>query len=194
MKINISILSILFCIVLTSCGSDKLTNSKAESIIEDCQTNESLVKTKKFTYGTVEMDDMLKSKFPDFLKPYQKLEERGIVKIGSLERVEGGIMGKKDSYEITLTPKAEKFLVDSEVESSGKIRGKLKICEYKFDSVIEIQEIPERNDAKVKVSFARFNETPFFEDADENKNPKKIVETVTFRKTNEGWKLCDQKG
>ncbi len=191
MKINISILISIICLILIGCGSDELTNSKAESIIEDCQTNESLVKTKKVTYGTVEMNDMLKSKFPDFLKPYQELEELEMVKIGPLERVEGGIMSKKDKYDVALTAKGKEYLVSSEEGYRGKITGKFRICEYKFDGVKEIQEIPERNEAKVKVAFARFNETPFFETSIEMKYPKEIVETVTFRKTNDGWKLCD---
>lgn len=190
MKINISILSIFFCIVLTSCGSDQLTNSKAESIIKDCQTKETLIKTKTITYGIVEMDDMLKPKFPDFLKPYQKNENLGIVNIGPLKRVKG-IIGKKDRYDVTLTAKGKEYLESSKEDSGGKVTGKFKICEYKFDAVKEIQEIPERNEAKVKISFARFNETTLFDSTNEKKNPKEISKTVTFRKTNDGWKLCD---
>lgn len=190
MKINISILTIFFCLTLISCGSDQLTNSKAESIIEDCQTKKSLIKTKTISYGIVEMDDLLKSKFPDYLKPYQENEKLGIVHIGPLERVRG-IVGKKDRYEVTLTPKEEEYLVSSEEGSGGKIKGKFKICEYRFAGVKEIQEIPERNEATVKVSFARFNETPLFEDSQEKRNPKEIVKTVTFRKIESGWKLCD---
>ncbi|MDT0295176.1 hypothetical protein ACFQ3R_05025 [Mesonia ostreae] len=190
MKINISIFTIISCFIIISCGSDQLTNNKAESIIRDCQTKETLIKTKTITYGTVEMDDMLKSKFPDYLKPYQKNENLGIVNIGPLERVKG-IMGKKDRYEVTLTSKGKEYLESSKEDSGGKIAGKFKICEYKFDSVKEIQEIPERNEAKVKITFIRFNETPLFDSSNEKKNPKEILKSVTFRKTNDGWKLCN---
>jgi hypothetical protein len=56
---------------------------------------------------------------------------------------------------------------------------------------LEIREIPERNEAKVKVAFERYNETPFFDEANEKGNPKEIVETAAFEKTIDGWKLCD---
>lgn len=36
-----------------------------------------------------------------------------------------------------------------------------------------------------------FNETPFFEETNEKKNPKEFSETVLYRKTTDGWKLCD---
>ncbi|MFL0143080.1 hypothetical protein [Tenacibaculum maritimum] len=191
MKINISILAILFYSVLTSCTSDFLTKEKAESIIKNCQTSESIIKTKTFFYGTVEIGDLLKSKFPDKMKPYQELEKSGIINIGDLKRVKG-IVGKKDQYEITLTPKGKDLLVSSEKGFRGKITGEFKICEYKFDNVQEIQEIPERNEAKVKISFIRFNETPFFEDTNQKRNPEMKSKTVTFRKTDSGWKLCDE--
>ena len=190
MKINISILLISFCTIITACSSDELTKDQAETIIKECQTEESAVKTKTFYYGIVEIDDLLKAKFPDKMKPYERLEDLGILNIGPLERVDG-IIGKKDRYEVTLTEKGKEFLVKSEENSRGKITGKFKICEYKFDSVSEIQEIPEHNEANVKVTLTRFNETPFFEDAHEKRNPKEVIKTVTFRKTDSGWKFCD---
>ena len=190
MKINISILLISFYTIFTACSTDELAKDQAESIIKECQTKESLIKTKTFYYGTVEIDDLLKAKFPDKMKPYQKFEKLGILKIGPLQRVKG-IIGKKDRYDVTLTEKGKALLVKSEKSSRGKITGKFKTCEYKFDSVTEIQEVPERNEAKVKVKFLRFNETPFFEDAHEKRNPKEIIKTVKFRKTDNGWKLCD---
>lgn len=191
MKINISILAILFYSVLISCSSDKLTKEQAETIIKKCQTTESLIKTKTFFYGTVEIDDLLKSKFPNKMKSYQKLEKLGIVNIGDLKLIKG-IVGKKNQYEITLTPKGKELLVSSRKGFKGKITGKFKICEYKFDSVLEIQEIPEHNEAKVKIKFIRFNETPFFEDEHQKRNPETKLKTVTFRKTTGGWKLCDK--
>ncbi|MDG1730961.1 MAG: hypothetical protein P8L21_00525 [Polaribacter sp.] len=191
MKINISILAILFYSVLTSCTSDVLTKEKAESIIKSCQTEESLIKTKTFNYGTVEIDDLLKSKFPDFMKPYHKLEKLGIFNIGDLKRVKG-IVGKKDQYEITLTSNGKEYLVNSKKGFNGKITGKFKTCEYKFNNIQEIQEMPKRNEAKVKIQFTRFKETPFFEEIHQKRNPKTRSITVTFRKTTDGWKLCDK--
>lgn len=190
MKINISILVISFYTILSACSSDELTKGKAESIIKECQTEETAIKTKTFYYGKVEIDDLLKAKFPDKMKPYEALEKLGIITIGPLERV-AGIASKKDRYNVTLTEKGQEYLVSSKDEFRGKIKGRFKICEYKFHIVTEIQEIPGRNEAKVKVKFLRFNETPFFEDAHENRNSKEVTKTITFRKTDNGWKLCD---
>jgi len=191
MKINISILLISFYTIITACSSEELTKDQVESIIKECQTEESAIKTKAFYYGTVEIDDLLKAKFPNKMKPYKKFEELGILKIGPLQRVKG-IVGKMDRYDVTLTEKGKELLIKSEENSRGKITGKFKVCEYRFDSVSEIQELPERNEAKVKVVFSRFNETLFFEDAHEKRNPKEVIKTITFRKTTDGWKLCDK--
>lgn len=190
MKINILIL-LTYSFLLTACGSDNLTKAKAEAIIKDCQTEKSAIRTKTFYYGTVEIDDLLKSKFPDKMKPYEKYEKLGILNIGPLKRVKG-IVGKKDQYEVSLTEKGKELLIKSEEGYRGEITGKFKLCEYKFDGVTEIHEVPDKNIAKVKVRLTRFNETPFFEEVHEKRNPKEMLKTVTFRKTNEGWKLCDK--
>ena len=76
MKINISILLISFQTIATACSSGKLNKDQAESIIINGQTNESTIKTKTFYYGTVEIDDLLKAKFPDKMKPYEALENQ----------------------------------------------------------------------------------------------------------------------
>lgn len=51
--------------------------------------------------------------------------------------------------------------------------------------------MPEKNTASVKAKLVRTNETPFFTEAFENKNKKEIIRTLPFRKTTDGWKLCD---
>jgi len=190
MKINISILSVFFCLILTGCSSDELTKNKAEAIVKKCNNGENIVQTKTVSYGIVEVEDILKSKFPEKMKPYQKYSEMGLMKIDTLEKGKG-IVGEKDRYEISLTPNAKSHLLNSEEGFRGQIKGKVKICEYKFDGVKEIQEIPERNEANVKIVFTRINETPFFEDKYQKRNPDEVSKTVIFRKTNEGWELCD---
>ncbi|WP_163517671.1 hypothetical protein [Gelidibacter japonicus] len=51
---------------------------------------------------------------------------------------------------------------------------------------MEIREIPERNEANVKLAFERYNETPFFDEANEKVNPEKVVQTSSFRRTTHG--------
>lgn len=65
------------------------------------------------------------------------------------------------------------------------------VFEYIFDSVTEVHEVPEKNTASVKAKLIRTNETPFFTEADEKKNKKEVIKTLPFRKTTDGWKLCD---
>lgn len=73
------------------------------------------------------------------------------------------------------------------------LSAQFKSGEYKIKEVIEVQEIPECNEVKVKVKvvFERYNETSFVEEANEKENPKETVETAFSRKTTDGWKHCD---
>lgn len=190
MKIKSTALVILLYATLSSCSSDELTISKAESILKKCQKEQAQIKTRKQSYGLVEMSHSIKKRFPNFMRPYRELEKLGIFNIGELQVV-NGYYSKKDTYKVSLTSKGEKFLMSSKKESNDKINGTFKTCEYKLDKVTEIHEIPEKNIAKVKIKIVRFNETPFLTDFYEKKSPKEIIKTITYRKTNDGWKLCD---
>ncbi|WP_298593653.1 hypothetical protein [uncultured Christiangramia sp.] len=131
-----------------------------------------------------------KNQNQELLKYYEKLENLGVIKLSTIERKKGAL-GEKDHFEVSITPKGETYRVGKEQDFLGSLSGQFKICEYKFKVAKEIQEIPERNEAKVSLILKRFNETPFFQDADEPNNPKEIVETAIFRKTTDGWKLCN---
>jgi hypothetical protein len=191
MKIKTSILTILFFILLTSCRSDKLTTSKAESLFITCQAGENLVKTNTSSYGVIERSDSFKKRNGNFIASYKKLEKEGLYNVGELQRVKSNYI-MKDRYEVNLTPKAKEFLVSAREKYNGEISGKFRICEYTFGSIEEIHEIPEKNIADVRVKFIRINETPFFREAHEKLNPKKVFKQVKYKKTNDGWKLCDK--
>ncbi len=90
-----------------------------------------------------------------------------------------------------LTPKANKLLVGDVKERSGALSAKFRTCEYRFKEIREVQNISESNTAKVKIVFERFDETLFFNDINEKRNPKEIVKNVPYSKTTDGWKLCD---
>lgn len=191
MKIKPTI--ILLCsLLLVSCGSDELTKSKAEALAKECEakSEKKLVRTSKLKYGEINLSPTDYAKNPELLETYQKLEKLGVVKLSTIERKKGAL-GEKDHFEVSITPEGETYRVGKEQNFLGSLSGQFKICEYKFKVAKEIQEIPERNEAKVSLVLERFNQTPFFEDADEKDNPKEIVETAIFRKTTDGWKLCD---
>lgn len=103
-----------------------------------------------------------------------------------------GIHGNKtEVFNIQLTAKAKKLLVGKVKERSGALSAKFKTCEYRFKEISEVQNLLESNNAKVKIVFDRLSETSFFEEKNEKQNPKEIVKTVPYRKTTDGWKLCD---
>ena len=189
MKINTTILTILLFALLTSCSSDELTNSKAESLFIECQAGENLIKTHTSSYGTLKKSDSYVKRNGDLIESYRKLEKEGLYTIGELQRVKSNYI-MWNSYEVSLTSKAKEFLISAE-SYGGKISGKFKICEYTFGNIEEIHEIPEKNIADVRVKFVRINETPFFREAHEKVNPKEVFKQVKYKKTNDGWKLCN---
>jgi hypothetical protein len=191
MKFNLTSTLFLLITIFTSCSSDELTKSKAESMAIECIKGENHVKTTTSYYGVLEQWDRFKKKNTVFLESYKKLEEKGLYNMGELQHVKG-VLGMKERYEISLTPKAEKLLISSKKDAKGKITGKFKICEYTFESVEEIHEIPAENIANVKLKFIRINETPFFKETHEKANPKEVFKQVKYKKTNDGWKLCDK--
>ena len=71
------------------------------------------------------------------------------------------------------------------------ITAKFKIFQYVFDSVTEVHIIPDKNSALVKAKLIRTSETPFFTEVSEKNNKKEVIKKLTFRKTTDGWKLCD---
>lgn len=194
MKFNTIIFAILISVLSFSCGSDQLTKSKAEDIIKECQekTGKKITKTNKYTYGIIDMPDSTDVNFSKFLNKHKELEKLGLVKISDVKRDTRRYGKSKGSIiEITLTPDGEKYKTGRVEDFFGKLTANFKSCEYQLIQINEIQEIPERNEAKVKVTFERFAENPFFDESNEKRNPKRITETLSFRKTTDGWKLCD---
>lgn len=190
MKIKTTILSILFFTLLISCSSDELSISKAESLFIDCQAGENLVKTNTSSYGIIERSDSSKKENKNFIESYKKLEKEGLYIVGKLQHIKRNYT-MRDRYEVNLTPKAKEFLVSAREKYNGEISGKFRICEYTYGSIEEIHEVPEKNIANVRVKLIRINETPFFREAHEKLNPKEVFKQVKYKKTNDGWKLCN---
>lgn len=187
-------LAVLLVLLITSCGSDELTKSKAKSIMKECQEklDKELFKTNQYRYGIIDIPDRKSEEYFNTLNTHKKLEKLGLVTISEPNKDTRELGNSKgDIIEVNLTPKGKEFLVGRVDNTFGHLKAEFKSCEYKIKKVVEIQEIPERNEAKVKVAFERYNETPFFEKANQKANPKELVETASFRKTTDGWRLCD---
>lgn len=193
MKIMTLVKSLLFCLILTSCSSDKLTKSKAENLIRECEekTGKPDIKTTSFDYGRIDVVSYGNTKYDSKMKIYTKYKEMGLITIDTLPVEKSGSWGrKKEVYQINLTSKATPHIIKTDT-LNGKITAKVKVFQYLFDSVTEIHEIPEKNTASVKAKLVRTDETPFFTEAFEKKNKKEVIRTLPFRKTTDGWKLCD---
>ncbi|WP_027125281.1 hypothetical protein [Gelidibacter mesophilus] len=193
MKLIMITLTILFSLILTACGSDELSKNKATDIARECEskTNKPAIKTTTFDYGEIRVNTTMNKRFGDKMEKYLKFQDLGLVIIDTLATQKSNFGNKTEVFNIQLTSKAKKLLVGKVKERSGALSAKFKTCEYKFKEISEVQNLPESNNAKVKIVFERLSETPFFEENNEKQNPKEIIKTVPYRKTTDGWKLCD---
>lgn len=188
-KAFILLTTVIFC----SCQDENLTIDNATDIVRECESkaNKPAIKTTTLDYGEVRVNTTMNKRFGDKMNRYYELQEMGLVTIDTLATKNGNLGSKTEAFNVKLTTKAEELLIGKVNERSGVISAKFKICEYRFKEIREIQNMPKSNAAKVKVVFERFDETPFFVEANEKRNPKEIVKTVPYRKTTDGWKLCD---
>ena len=188
MKIT-SLLIILLGLSAVSC-SDNLSNSKAEKIISKCldqkpeQRNVSIPLRKKI-YSEQSKKDLAK---------YQQLQEDGYLDISPVEKEKTtnndaftAWRNQFDEYDIKITKKGEKY-IDNAPENGDFVM--MKTFRYEVDEVLEVQEIPAANSAKVKVQYKAVDITPFASLS--SKDPSEYwVKTRTMKKTSNGWKFCD---
>lgn len=187
-------LAVVLILLITSCGSDELTKSEAKSIMKECQEklDKDLFKTNLYHYGIIDIPETKSEEYSNILEKHKEMEKLGLVTISEPKKDTREFGNSKgDIIEVNLTPKGKEFLIGRVDNTFGHMKAQFKSCEYEIKDIVEIQEIPDRNEAKVKVNYLRINETPFFEEANQNKNPKEFFETVSYRKTTDGWKLCD---
>lgn len=195
---KILILALFIC----SCGSDNLSNSKAEDIISDCLEKEPILRTVTIRLNKNRITG-------DELTKYEKLKKDGFLKMESLKNnIKKPIKKKSDdplaqwryeaelrnynrnyknAYNLKLTREAEKH-IENAPENSNSV--KMKMFRYEVDKVLEVQEIPAMNKAKVKVQYKAVDITPFASLS--RKDPAEFwVKDITMTKTSNGWKYCD---
>lgn len=184
---------ILISIILFSCGSNELTKTKAESMIRACEDKmgKPPVTTASITYGKIEVVTYTNLKNDSKMEQYVKYADLGLVTIDTLPTTKSGSWGRTvEAYQVNLTPKATEQIISTDTVNNV-IMAKVKVFQYVFDGVTEIHEIPEKNTASVKAKLVRTNETPFFTEELEKSNKKEVIRTLIFKKTTDGWKLCD---
>ncbi|WP_158974936.1 hypothetical protein [Cellulophaga sp. L1A9] len=180
------IYSLFLLTTITSC-SDKLTNSKAENIIEECLNDnpkygEIVFKTGELRFYEKKEDDA-KS-----LLAYKKLSTEGYI---NMDSISFSSRYNYSIYKVSFTDKSKDFVLENETDAFyGVLKSTVRTFDYKIDEVKEVHEIPSLHAAEVTVVYLKKNKTPFFEF--ENDNTDFITKKLGFRKTSDnGWKHCD---
>lgn len=201
------LLLLTIIIAISSCGSDQLSNSKAKNIISDCLEKEPIQKIAVIYLNNTRIDDKNRAK-------YEKLADDGFIEMVSkktakpkpvkkkynlndplekwryeaaLKLYERELQRNKNTYDIKLTSKAQKY-IENAPENGNLV--KLKTFTYEVDKVLEVQEIPAMNAAKVKVQYKADDVTPFA--VLSSKDPSEyLIDDLNMIKTSNGWKYCD---
>jgi len=180
---NILIIILLSVISFSCSNPDVLSKSNAEDIINDCMEKEEFFNTIPISIGNDVVLTQREFKFTN------ALAEKGIV---NYTKVKGKYNITQDKVE--LTEKGKKLVLKQEKERyvfDGReyTIATFKTCEYRVSEIIEIQEIPAYNTAKVKVKLKKINKTEIaFLDTNETEF---LTTEITLKKTTDGWKLCD---
>lgn len=175
----------LLTILIFSCSSnpDVLSKSSAEDIINDCMKKEDYFATIPVDLGKEVVLTKRGLKFTN------ALAEKGLVNFTKV----------KGKYNIThnvveLTEKGKNLVLKQkkkryEYGGGEYTEARFKSCEYVVSEIIEIQEIPAYNMAKVKVKFKKVDKTDIsFLDPNETEF---WTTQIGLKKTTDGWKYCE---
>jgi hypothetical protein len=181
-------------LLLGSC-SDKLTDSKAEKLIQESLGKEPIEDNVK-----IETGEEIMFSYRNFIseKCYNNLKEGGMIEMILIRKKP---WSDERYYSIQLTDKGKQYIADPEVKEDKRNNYKLytmKSHSIRFNKVEEIHLIPEHNMAYVKASF-KIEKTPFFILKELNNvitSNREYIEDgdifykqVTFRKLEgKGWK------
>ncbi|MDC6366678.1 MULTISPECIES: hypothetical protein [Flavobacteriaceae] len=179
----LSLLTVL--LFLQSCGSENLSNSKAERILNHCLEKEPEQRTANFRIGKATFRQQEQDQ--ELLEKYLKLREDGYLEMELLKEIEKGWRKGTKEYKVSLADDALEFM--DQIPETGHI-AIAKAFKYEVDEVLEVQEIPSKNSARVKVRYKAADITPF--SIFSLKDPKEFFITdLTMKKTSNGWKYCD---
>lgn len=193
MKLITIHLALVLTVILPFFSSGELTKARATQIIKDCEekAGNPSITTGYISYGRVEVVSYMNTRHDSNMDKYIDYRDRGLVTIDTLPTITQGSWGRKiEAFQIQLTPKASEHIISRDT-LDDVITAKFKIFQYVFDSVTEVHIIPDKNIAYVKAKLIRTNETAFFTEVSEKNNKKEVIKKLTFRKTTDGWKLCD---
>ncbi len=172
--------------LLISCGSDNLSNSKAEDIVAKCLEANPEKRTASFRIGKASFSK--REGDQELLQKYLKLADEDYLEMELIkETTKGWAKGTKE-YAIKLKEKSLEYM-EEVPEKNGNATA--KSFQYKVDEVLEVHETPATNTAEVKVNFKAVDITPFA--ILSRKDPTEFwVKKLKFSKTSNGWKYCDE--
>lgn len=182
---------IVIIITAMSCGSDNLSNSKAKKILNECMKDSPI--QRKVVIQTGEVTFNIKNKSNKIAK-YEKLRDEGFLEMTEIKQKSSGgndplSQWRKNirRFNITVTSKVEEYALKAPEKAKYV---EVKIYRYVVDKVLEVQEIPAKNTARVKVQYKAVDVTPFA--ILSSKDPSEYwVKNKTMKKTSNGWKYCD---
>ena len=175
-KVTILLLTLL-TVTLTSC-SDKLTESKVRTLINEC-TSKPLEIIAPISLGKLTFSSEKRFNI------YRKLEENGLISVTK----------KKEKfftkYDVSLTEKAKPYITEAKKKGKYGYTAKVLLCRYEIEKNGNIQNIPSTNSAEVKVTFKKIEKTPFDELLTKNQSDS-LEKTILIKKTeNNGWVYCE---
>lgn len=187
--------------IIASCGSDNLSNSEAENLISDCLE---IAPLQQSAYVKINTAQFTKEENQEIAK-YENLRDEGYLEMALIKKevkkstksndpleqwrieAENRRQSRYTEYTIRLTEKSIEFILEAS-ENSNRVL--VKTFKYEVDEVLEVQELPAMNTAKVKAKFVAEDVTPF--SILSRKDPSEfLVEDVQMNKTSNGWKYCD---
>lgn len=179
-----NIIFTMLLILICSCGSNNLSNSNAEEILEECLKKNPEQRIASFRIGKATFRDTDYDK--ELLGKYAQLAEDGYLTMEFVRELKSRY-NKGKEYSIDLTEKALEYM-EKVPEKGGNV--KAKAFTYEIEEVLQVQEIPSLNSAKVKVKYKADNKTPFI--IFYGKNLQDFwIDDLSMNKTSNGWKYCD---
>lgn len=179
----------LFALLFIFSCSDKLNKNDVQTIIKDCGNDFREAKS-NFVFGN-NINSMSKGSY--------HLASLGMIQIDSIKQ-ERSFLDNKDryNYNVSFTAKGREHIIS--VSANDKTKNPedslalVKSAEVHLLSIDEVHEIPGENRAEVRVTYIAKNKTPFailLPKNERNLDTIKIPKPMIFRKTNSGWKFCD---
>lgn len=174
------IATVVFSLLALSC-SDKLSESKVETLVNECLS-------KRPSYGSNTLQTgKVNYLSKEAIATYEQLQSKGLLNI--VEK----LPEEKYSFKyhlITLTDKAKPFVLESESNKNTTINT-IRLYTKKIDKVGSIQEIPSMNMAQVSITYIKDDKTPFYDVIERDKTDF-ITKKIMVKKTeNNGWVYCE---